>query len=64
MELTRLDAFQQAKALVDEMSKAPVNSKGYTPDGWKAPSLHEKMNETLRVAEFLLGGTDATGSEV
>lgn len=50
----RQKALAAATAWVDEHSKIETNSRGYPRDGWKEPTLSEKAEVTLRIAEWLL----------
>lgn len=52
----RADAMKAAEEMVARLSTPPTNVRGYTVDGWKAPTLAERTAEILRVASFLLGG--------
>lgn len=54
--LSRADAMDKARELVDGLSTAPVKANGYAVDGWKAPILGERTDAILRLAAFLSGG--------
>lgn len=53
--MTRLEALKAAEELVDKLTTAPTNSRGYTVDGWRAPTLSDRVTAILTTAAFLLG---------
>lgn len=53
--LTRAEAVQEAVKLVDAMSTAPTKSNGYTVDGWKAPTLADRVQAIQDLTATLLG---------
>lgn len=58
--MTRLEALKAAEELVDRLGSAPVNSRGYTVDGWRAPSLDDRVDAILKTAAFLLAEEGAS----
>lgn len=59
--LTRPQAVEKATAMVDAMSQPITNARGYA-DGWKAPSLADRVQAIRDLTETLMGGQPATGS--
>lgn len=53
--MSRADALTMAWEMSEKLSAAPVKSNGYPVDGWKAPTLAERTDAILRLAEFLSG---------
>jgi hypothetical protein len=51
--MNRKEAMLLAKELVDSMSIPPTKSNGYAVDGWKAPTLAEKVDAIEKLANFL-----------
>lgn len=51
--MTREDAVTKATEIVDAYIKnPPTNSRGYA-DGWKPPTLEERTDSIIKLAEFL-----------
>lgn len=55
--MTRPQAVEKATAMVDAMSQPVVNARGYA-DGWKAPSLAERVQAIRDLTETLMGGQE------
>lgn len=53
MGLSRKEATELAVKIIDEQAKVPMKSNGYPADGWKAPSLAEKVDAIVKLAEFM-----------
>lgn len=51
----RAVALDKAREVVDGLSTAPVKANGYAVDGWRAPTLDERVDAILRLAAFLSG---------
>jgi len=51
--MNRKEAMEMAVEIVEAQSKVPIKSNGYAVDGWKAPTLAEKTDAILKLAEFL-----------
>jgi hypothetical protein len=59
--MNRKEAMALAVEIVDKWSSsAPVKSNGHTVDGWKAPSLAEKVDAAEKLASFLWDAADDT----
>lgn len=54
--MTRAEALTLARQTVDGMTVAPLNSRGYPVDGWRAPTLSERTEAILAFANFLMAG--------
>lgn len=52
--MTRAEALAAATAWVDEHTKPEMNGRGYVKDGWQPPTLAEKAETVLRIADWLL----------
>jgi hypothetical protein len=50
----RKGALAAASRWVDDHSQPEQNGRGYPRDGWKPPTLTEKAETVLRIAEWLL----------
>lgn len=57
--MTRLEALKAAEELVDKLTGAVLNSRGYPVDGWRPTSLEDRVAAILRTAAFLLGETES-----
>ena len=51
--MNREQAMDKAVKIIDEQCKVPMKSNGYALDGWKAPSLEEKVDAIIKLADFL-----------
>lgn len=51
--MDRAEAMRMAVEIIDKQATVPMKSNGYAVDGWKAPSLQEKTDAILKLAEFL-----------
>jgi hypothetical protein len=61
--MNRAEAMALAVKIVDEQCTVPLKSNGYAIDGWKAPSLQEKTEAILKLAEFLWEPQDSVEEE-
>jgi hypothetical protein len=56
----RAQALTEAAEFVDKhVATPPTNSRGYTVDGWRAPTAAERWGLIEQVARFLLGDAAA-----
>jgi hypothetical protein len=55
--MTRGQAVEKATAMVDAMSQPVTNARGYA-DGWKAPTLAERVQAIRDLTETLMGGQE------
>lgn len=53
--MSRAEALTMAQEMTEKLSVAPMKSNGYPADGWKTPTLAERTDAILRLAEFLSG---------
>jgi hypothetical protein len=60
--MNRKEAMEMAVEIVDKQCVVPTKSNGYTVDGWKAPSLEERTDAYIKLAEFLWDANDDTVS--
>lgn len=52
--MTREEAINKATQIVDGLSQPVLNDRGYRADGWKPPTLHERTQAILALADFLV----------
>lgn len=53
--MNREQALKLATETIDQLSEVPKNERGYPRDGWKPPTLPERVASILEVATFLMG---------
>jgi hypothetical protein len=54
--VNREDAVRLATEIVEKMGNTPdLNSRGYKVDGWKAPTVAERADAIVKIAETLIG---------
>jgi hypothetical protein len=51
--MNREEAVDKAVEIVEKWSAPVMKSNGYAADGWKAPSLEEKVEAVQKLADFL-----------
>lgn len=52
--MNRAGALAAATAIVDKASQPVMNERGYKADGWKPPTLAERTEAIVKLAEFLM----------
>lgn len=53
--MKRLEALARATEVVESIGNNPEkNNRGYKVDGWKTPTLAERTEAILKLAEFLM----------
>lgn len=51
-------ALDKAAEMVDKLSTVPMKSNGYPVDGWRAPTLGERVQAIRDLAVLLMEGGD------
>lgn len=59
VRLGRLEAMEKARQIVDAwIDNPPKKANGYTVDGYRTPTLEERTDAIIKLAEFLWEPTD------